>query len=62
MWPPWWGNHPVKDLVNNRVMITVQNHCFAVDEATLSDKLRVTHKSLFDGSLQGIHHTEKPVF
>lgn len=56
------GNHPVKDLVNNRVMITAQNHGFAVDEATLSDKLRVTHKSLFDGSLQGIHHTEKPVF
>lgn len=56
------GNHPVKDLINNRVMITAQNHGFAVDEATLSDKLRVTHKSLFDGSLQGIHRTDKPAF
>ncbi|MGP1939365.1 MAG: glutamine-hydrolyzing carbamoyl-phosphate synthase small subunit [Arsenophonus sp. ET-DL9-MAG3] len=56
------GNHPVKDLRNNNVMITVQNHGFAVDETILSDKLQVTHKSLFDGSLQGIHHTDKPAF
>ncbi|MFP1899230.1 glutamine-hydrolyzing carbamoyl-phosphate synthase small subunit [Lonsdalea quercina] len=56
------GNHPVKDLDAGRVMITAQNHGFAVDEATLPANLRVTHKSLFDGSLQGIHRTDKPAF
>ncbi|MCX8673799.1 glutamine-hydrolyzing carbamoyl-phosphate synthase small subunit [Gilliamella sp. B3023] len=56
------GNHPVKDLENNRVMITAQNHGFAVDEMSLPTHLRVTHKSLFDGSLQGIHHNQKPAF
>ena len=56
------GNHPVKDLENNRVMITAQNHGFAVDENTLPNHLRATHKSLFDGSLQGIHHNQKPAF
>lgn len=56
------GNHPVKDLDNNTVMITAQNHGFAVDESTLPANLRVTHKSLFDGSLQGIHRTDKPAF
>lgn len=56
------GNHPVKDLENNRVMITAQNHGFAVDEMSLPVHLRVTHKSLFDGSLQGIHHNQKPAF
>ena len=56
------GNHPVKDLENNRVMITAQNHGFAVDESTLPAHLRATHKSLFDGSLQGIHHNQKPAF
>lgn len=56
------GNHPVKDLENNRVMITAQNHGFAVDEMSLPTHLRVTHKSLFDGSLQGIHHNHKPAF
>ena len=56
------GNHPVKDLENNRVMITAQNHGFAVDESSLPAHLRATHKSLFDGSLQGIHHNEKPAF
>lgn len=56
------GNHPVKDLDRNVVMITSQNHGFAVDEATLPDNLRATHKSLFDGSLQGIHRTDKPAF
>lgn len=56
------GNHPVKDLDNNSVMITAQNHGFAVDEASLPDCLRVTHKSLFDGSLQGIHRTDKAAF
>lgn len=56
------GNHPVKDLEKDRVMITAQNHGFAVDENSLPDHLRITHKSLFDGSLQGIHHNVKPAF
>ncbi|WP_235410032.1 glutamine-hydrolyzing carbamoyl-phosphate synthase small subunit [Proteus terrae] len=56
------GNHPVKDLDKNTVMITAQNHGFAVDETSLPANLRVTHKSLFDGSLQGIHRTDKPAF
>ncbi len=56
------GNHPVKDIDNNRVMITAQNHGFAVDEASMPATLRVTHKSLFDGTLQGIHRTDKPAF
>lgn len=56
------GNHPVKDIDNNTVMITAQNHGFAVDEATMPANLRVTHKSLFDGTLQGIHRTDKPAF
>ena len=56
------GNHPVKDLENNRVMITAQNHGFAVDESSLPAHLRATHKSLFDSSLQGIHHNQKPAF
>jgi carbamoyl-phosphate synthase small subunit len=47
------GNHPVKDIDNNVVMITAQNHGFAVDEASMPANLRVTHKSLFDGTLQG---------
>ncbi|MDN3640903.1 glutamine-hydrolyzing carbamoyl-phosphate synthase small subunit [Simiduia curdlanivorans] len=56
------GNHPVQDLDNKRVMITAQNHGFAVDETSLPSNLRATHKSLFDGSLQGIHRTDKPAF
>ncbi|AKJ41342.1 glutamine-hydrolyzing carbamoyl-phosphate synthase small subunit [Pragia fontium] len=56
------GNHPVKDLDGNCVMITAQNHGFAVDETTLPANLRPTHKSLFDGSLQGIHRTDKAAF
>ncbi len=56
------ANHPVKDLQRDVVMITAQNHGFAVDEASLPDTLRATHKSLFDGSLQGIHRTDKPAF
>lgn len=56
------ANHPVKDLDRNVVMITAQNHGFAADETTLPDNLRATHKSLFDGSLQGIHRTDKPAF
>jgi carbamoyl-phosphate synthase small subunit len=56
------ANHPVKDLDRNVVMITSQNHGFAADEKTLPTNLRATHKSLFDGSLQGIHRTDKPAF
>ncbi len=56
------ANHPVKDLDRDVVMITSQNHGFAADEATLPDNLRATHRSLFDGSLQGIHRTDKPAF
>ncbi|WP_375057788.1 glutamine-hydrolyzing carbamoyl-phosphate synthase small subunit [Zobellella sp. DQSA1] len=56
------ANHPVKDLDKGVVMITSQNHGFAVDEATLPAHVRVTHKSLFDDSLQGIHRTDKPAF
>ncbi|MDL4914331.1 MAG: glutamine-hydrolyzing carbamoyl-phosphate synthase small subunit [Enterobacterales bacterium endosymbiont of Blomia tropicalis] len=56
------GNHPVKDFDNNTVMITAQNHGFAVDEANLPDNLRVTHVSLFDQTVQGIHRTDKPAF
>ena len=56
------ANHPVKDFARDVVMITSQNHGFAVDEANLPDNLTVTHKSLFDDSLQGIHRTDKPAF
>ncbi len=56
------GNHPVQNLDSKKVLITAQNHGFAVDEATLPANLRATHKSLFDGSLQGIHRTDKPAF
>ncbi|MDB1123005.1 glutamine-hydrolyzing carbamoyl-phosphate synthase small subunit [Vibrio algarum] len=56
------ANHPVKDLQRDVVMITSQNHGFAADEATLPENLRATHVSLFDGSLQGIHRTDKPAF
>ncbi|WP_299071824.1 glutamine-hydrolyzing carbamoyl-phosphate synthase small subunit [uncultured Paraglaciecola sp.] len=56
------ANHPVKDIKGERVMITSQNHGFAVDENHLSDNLEVTHVSLFDQSLQGIHRTDKPAF
>lgn len=56
------ANHPVKDLDRGVVMITSQNHGFAADEATLPENLRATYKSLFDGSLQGIHRTDKPAF
>jgi carbamoyl-phosphate synthase small subunit len=56
------ANHPVQDLSNGSVMITSQNHGFAIDEKTLPATLKATHRSLFDGSLQGIKHTEKPAF
>ena len=56
------ANHPVQDLDSQRVMITSQNHGFAVDEASLPATLRATHKSLFDGSLQGVERTDRPAF
>ena len=56
------ANHPVKDLTRDVVMITSQNHGFAVDEASLPANIEVTHSSLFDGSLQGIHLKDKPAF
>ncbi len=56
------ANHPVQDLDSGAVMITSQNHGFAVDETSLPGTLRATHRSLFDGSLQGIHRTDKPAF
>ena len=56
------ANHPVQNLDDGTVLITSQNHGFAVDEASLPDNLRVTHKSLFDGSLQGIHRTDRDAF
>ena len=54
------ANHPVKDLDTGRVAITSQNHGFAVDANTLPDNIRVTHVSLFDGSLQGLAWKDKP--
>jgi carbamoyl-phosphate synthase small subunit len=56
------ANHPVQDLDSGRVMITSQNHGFAVDAKTLPENCRVTHVSLFDGSLQGFVRTDKPAF
>ncbi|HOP15143.1 MAG TPA: glutamine-hydrolyzing carbamoyl-phosphate synthase small subunit [Gammaproteobacteria bacterium] len=56
------ANHPVQDLAAGTVMISSQNHGFAVDEQSLPGNLRPTHKSLFDGSLQGIHRTDRPAF
>lgn len=56
------GNHPVQSLDDARVLITSQNHGFAVDEESLPDCLTATHRSLFDDSLQGVHHKQRPVF
>jgi len=56
------ANHPVKDLDTGRVVITSQNHGFAVDPKTLPANLRPTHVSLFDGSLQGLARTDRPAF
>jgi carbamoyl-phosphate synthase small subunit len=56
------ANHPVKDHDDGRVLITSQNHGFAVDPATLPANVRVTHTSLFDGSLQGFALTDRPAF
>jgi carbamoyl-phosphate synthase small subunit len=56
------ANHPVKDLDTGQVVITSQNHGFAVDPKTIPDNLRPTHVSLFDGSLQGLARTDRPAF
>lgn len=56
------ANHPVQDLDTGRVMISSQNHGFALDEATLTNRLRATYRSLFDGSLQGIERIDRPAF
>ena len=56
------ANHPVQDIEGGQVMITSQNHGFAVDEETLPDNLKATHRSLFDQSLQGVHRTDVPAF
>ena len=56
------ANHPVQDLDSSQVMITSQNHGFAVDDASLPDNLRATHRSLFDNSLQGVERTDIPAF
>lgn len=56
------SNHPVRDLRNNKVLITSQNHGFTVDETSLPSCLAITHRSLFDNTIQGIRHRHKPVF
>lgn len=56
------ANHPVRDLKTGRVMITSQNHGFAVDDSSLPENLTVTHRSLFDGTVQGIERTDVPAF
>jgi carbamoyl-phosphate synthase small subunit len=56
------ANHPVQDLDDKRVMITSQNHGFAIDEESLPNNVKATHRSLFDGSLQGIACTDRPAF
>ena len=56
------ANHPVQDVETKRVYITSQNHGFAADQNTLPANVKITHISLFDGSLQGIAHTDKPAF
>jgi carbamoyl-phosphate synthase small subunit len=56
------ANHPVQDLDSKVVMISSQNHGFAVDEESLPANLQATHRSLFDNSLQGIHRTDRPAF
>ncbi|HRI09421.1 MAG TPA: carbamoyl-phosphate synthase small subunit, partial [Nannocystaceae bacterium] len=55
------ANHPVRELATGRVLVTSQNHGFAVDPATLPPELEVSHVSLFDGSLQGVAHRDLPI-
>ncbi|HJP49470.1 MAG TPA: gamma-glutamyl-gamma-aminobutyrate hydrolase family protein, partial [Pseudomonadales bacterium] len=56
------ANHPVKNLDDGTVLITSQNHGFCIDDQTLPGNVRITHKSLFDDSLQGIHLNDRPAF
>ena len=56
------ANHPVKDLMTGKIEITSQNHGFMVDEDSLPAHLEVTHRSLFDGSVEGVRHKDKPMF
>jgi carbamoyl-phosphate synthase small subunit len=56
------ANHPVVEVESGRVMITSQNHGFAVDEASMPSNLKVTHRSLFDGTIQGLARTDAPAF
>ncbi|MEM1174964.1 MAG: carbamoyl phosphate synthase small subunit, partial [Pseudomonadota bacterium] len=56
------ANHPVQDLKTGQVQITSQNHGFAVDEDSLPDNVEATHRSLFDGTLQGIAFTDRPAY
>ncbi len=56
------ANHPVQDLASGAVLISSQNHGFAIDEQSLPETLKATHRSLFDGSLQGLHHRQRPAF
>lgn len=56
------ANHPVQDLDNKKVMISSQNHGFVVEENSLPNTLRITHRSLFDNTIQGLHHQTKPAF
>ena len=56
------GNHPVQELATGKVMITSQNHGFTIAEDSIPETLSVTHRSLFDGTVQGIHHREQPAF
>jgi len=56
------ANHPVQDLKTGQVMITSQNHGFAVDEESLPENVEATHRSLFDGTLQGISIKDRPAF
>jgi carbamoyl-phosphate synthase small subunit len=56
------GNHPVKDLATGEIQITTQNHCYAVDEKSLGDEIKVTHRNLNDGTVEGIEHKTLPLF
>jgi carbamoyl-phosphate synthase small subunit len=56
------ANHPVKDLTTGKVFITSQNHGFVVDEESVTDNIEITHRSLFDNSIQGLSHKISPAF
>ena len=56
------ANHPVQNLENNKVEITSQNHGFVVTEKSIPKNVKITHKSLFDGSVEGIEHKNKKIF